>query len=130
MKERFNFTAVSPQRVTAAMMGAAAIWLFAPELAQAAVTFGEIGQNVATNAKGVAKGITWAGYAGGTGMGVFGIVEMYKASRQQGGNSTYAGGLIKILSGALILGLGEFLGSGSATLFGSDQTSGMDDLGL
>ena len=57
-------------------------------------------------------------------------IEMYKASRQQGGNSTYGGGLIKILSGALILGLGEFLGSSSATLFGSDQTSGMGDLGL
>ena len=130
MKERFDFTAVSPQRVTAAVLGAAAIWLFAPELAQAAVTFGEMGQNVAENAKGVAKGVTMAGYATGAGMGIFGGIEMYKASRQQGGNSTYAGGITKVIIGALILGLGEFLGSGSATLFGSDQTSGMGDLGL
>ncbi len=79
MKERFDFTVVSPQRLTVAMLGVAAIWLFAPELAQAAVTFGEIGQNVATNAKGVAKGITVSGYALGTGMGVFGAVEMYNS---------------------------------------------------
>ena len=32
--------------------------------------------------------------------------------------------------GALALGLGEFLGSGSATLFGSDQTSGLGELGI
>ncbi len=42
----------------------------------------------------------------------------------------YAGGLTKVIIGALALGLGELLGSGSATLFGSDQTSGMDELGL
>jgi len=130
MKSQIKNSSISPARVTATFLGMAAIWLFAPEIAQAAVTFGEMGQNVAENAKGVAKGITWAGYAGGTGMGVFGIVDIYKASRQQGGNSTYAGGIIKLISGALILGLGEFLGSGSATLFGSDQTSGMGDLGL
>ena len=130
MKEYFDFTPVSPQRVTAAVLGVAAIWLFAPELAQAAVTFGEMGQNVAENAKGVAKGVTMAGYAAGTTMGVFGGVECYKASKQQGGNSSYGGGITKVLIGALLLGLGELFGSGSATLFGSDQTSGMGDLGL
>lgn len=125
-----NFlTSVSPARWTAFCMGAAAIWLFAPEIAHAAVAFGEIGQNVAENAKGVAKGITMGGYAAGAGMGVWGCVEMYKAGKQQG-QSTYAGGITKVVIGALALGLGEFLGSGSATLFGSDQTSGLGDLGL
>lgn len=71
---------VSPLRFTAAFMGMAAVWLFAPEIAQAAVTFGEIGQNVADNSKGIAKGITMAGYTAGAGMGVWGCVEMYKAS--------------------------------------------------
>ena len=70
-----------------------------------------------------------AGYAAGAGMGVWGCVDMYKATKNQG-QSTYAGGLTKVVIGALALGLGELLGSGSATLFGSDQTSGMDDLGL
>jgi hypothetical protein len=54
---------------------------------------------------------------------------MYKAAHGQG-NSTHAKGLTKILIGALALGIGEFLGSGSATLFGSDQTSGLGELGL
>lgn len=54
---------------------------------------------------------------------------MYKASKSQG-QATYHGGIVKLLVGALVLGLGEFLGSGSATLFGSDQTSGLGELGL
>lgn len=124
-----NTLYVSPVRFTAACMGMAAVWLFAPEIAQAAVTFGEIGQNIADNSKGVAKGITMAGYAAGAGMGVWGTVDMYKATKQQG-QSTYAGGLTKVVIGALALGLGELLGSGSATLFGSDQTSGLGELGL
>ena len=122
-------TSVSPWRWTAIWLGCFAVALFAPEITQAAVTFGEIGQNVAENAKGVAKGITLAGYAAGAGMGVWGTVDMYKATKNQG-QSTYAGGLTKVVIGALALGLGEFLGSGSATLFGSDQTSGMGELGL
>lgn len=124
-----NTLSVSPVRFTAVCMGMAAVWLFAPEIAQAAVTFGEIGQNIADNSKGVAKGITMAGYAAGAGMGVWGTVDMYKATKQQG-QSTYAGGLTKVVIGALALGLGELLGSGSATLFGSDQTSGLGELGL
>lgn len=124
-----NTFSVSPVRFTVACMGMAAVWLFAPEIVHAAVTFGEIGQNIADNSKGVARGITMAGYAAGAGMGVWGTVDMYKATKNQG-QSTYAGGLTKVLIGALALGLGELLGSGSATLFGSDQTSGMGDLGL
>ena len=124
-----NTASVSPVRFTVACMGMAAVWLFAPEIVHAAVTFGEIGQNIADNSKGVAKGITMAGYAAGAGMGLWGTVDMYKATKNQG-QSTYAGGLTKVVIGALALGLGELLGSGSATLFGSDQTSGMGELGL
>jgi hypothetical protein len=123
------FTSVSPTRWTAFFMGVAAVWLFFPEIAHAAVTFGEMGQNVADNAKGVAKGITMGGYALGAGMGVWGCVEMYKASKNQG-QSTYAGGVSKAFIGGLALAMGEWLGSGSATLFGTDQTSGLSDLGL
>jgi hypothetical protein len=124
-----NFVTDSPVRWTAAILGAAAVWMFTPEIAQAAVAFGEIGRNVADNAKGVAKGITMAGFAGGAGMGVWGCVDMYKAAHSQGQQSP-ARGLTKVIIGALLLGVGEFLGSGSATLFGSDQTSGMGELGL
>ena len=116
---------ISSCRWTAAGLGIAAVWLLAPELVQAAVPLGEIGQNVAENA----KGISLAGFATGLAMGVWGCVDMYKATRQQG-QSTYTSGIIKLLIGAIILGLGETLGSGSATLFGSDQTSGLGELGL
>lgn len=75
-----NPFSVSPIRLTVACVSMAAVWLFAPEIVQAAVTFGEIGQNIADNSKGVAKGITMAGFATGAGMGVWGTVEMYKAS--------------------------------------------------
>lgn len=115
--------------ITGFALAVAAIYLIGPELASAAVSFGEIGSNVAENSKGVAKGITMAGYAGGAGMGVWGCTEMYKASKGRG-ESTYGGGMAKVMVAALLLGLGEFLGSGSQTLFGSDQTSGLGELGI
>ena len=131
MKTCFSLEAVSPVRFTAAALSAAAVWLLVPELALAAVTFGDIGQNVADSAKGVAKGVTMAGFASGAGMGVWGCIDLYKASKSQSGQSgNYAPGVAKVVIGALALGIGEFLGSGSATLFGSDQTTGLDDLGL
>ena len=120
---------ISPCRWTAAWLSIVAAWLLAPELAQAAIPLGEIVQNVAENSKGVAKGISLAGFATGLAMGVWGCVDIYKATRQQG-QSTYTSGIIKLLIGAIILGWGETLGSGSATLFGSDQTSGLGALGL
>ena len=131
MKTCFPLEAVSPVRFTAAALSAAAVWLLVPELALAAVTFGDIGQNVADSAKGVAKGVTMAGFASGAGMGVWGCIDLYKASKSQSGQSgNYAPGVAKVVIGALALGIGEFLGSGSATLFGSDQTTGLDELGL
>ena len=131
MKPCFSLEAVSPVRFTAAALSAAAVWLLVPELALAAVTFGDIGQNVADSAKGVAKGVTMAGFASGAGMGVWGCIDLYKASKSQSGQSgNYAPGVAKVVIGALALGIGEFLGSGSATLFGSDQTTGLDELGL
>jgi hypothetical protein len=124
-----SFITDSPAHWAAASVAITVIWVFAPEIAQAAVAFGEIGRNVADNAKGVAKGITMAGFAGGVGMGVWGCVDMYKAAHSQGQQSP-ARGLTKVIIGALLLGVGEFLGSGSATLFGSDQTTGLGELGL
>ena len=79
MKNDFSLTSISPGRLVATFAAISAIWLLAPDIAHAAVAFGEIGQNVAANAKGVAKGVTVAGFAGGAGMGVWGCVEMYNA---------------------------------------------------
>lgn len=127
---KFTLKTVLPWQVTAVALGCCAIWLFGPEIAQAAVTFGEMGENVAENAKGVAKGVALTGYLIGAVMAILGFVEMYKASKGPGGQSTYTGGLAKLLIAALILGLGAFISSGSATFFGSDQTSGLGELGI
>lgn len=121
---------VSPARVAMACLGCMAVWMFAPEIANAAVAFGEIGENVAENAKGIAKGVQYGGFAGGVTMGVMGIADLYKTAKNPNGQHSYQAGIIKVAAGGLLLGLGAFLGSGSATLFGSDQTSGLGDLGL
>ena len=111
MNSQISLNDISPARITVAGLAAAAVWLLAPELAQAAITVG--------------------GFAAGSGMGVWGCIDMYKASKSQTGQSgNYAPGIAKVVIGALALGIGEFLGSGSATLFGSDQTTGLDELGL
>ena len=127
-----HFSSVSPLRITAVCVCIGAACVFAPHKAHAAVAFGEIGQNVAENAKGVAKGITMGGYAAGAGMGLWGCFDMYKAAKSQGGQQgSYPAGIAKVVIGATLLGIGEFLGSGSATLFGSDQAAGgLGELGL
>ena len=73
-------TNLCPVRTTATVLGATFVCLFAPEISHAAVAFGDIGRNIAENAKGVATGITLGGYCAGAGMGVWGCVGMYKAS--------------------------------------------------
>jgi hypothetical protein len=125
-----NNRTISPFRLSLAVTATFAVWMFSPEFAHAAVAFGEIGQNIAENAKGVAKGISMAGFATGVGMGVWGGIDMYKAAHNQGGQNSHAKGLTKIGIGALLLGLSGILGASSATLFGSDQTSGYGELGL
>jgi hypothetical protein len=74
-----TYSTVSSARITAIVLSVAAVWLFSPEIVHAAVTFGEMGQNVAENAKGVAKGITMGGFAMGAGIGVWGLADMYNA---------------------------------------------------
>lgn len=129
MLKIFSIERVTPWQATVAVLTMAAVWLLRPEIALAAVAFGEIGQNVAANSKGVAKGITMVGYAAGITIALWGVVEMFKAGKRQG-DATVPGGLAKVLIGGLALAIGEFLGSGSATLFGSDQTTGLGELGI
>jgi hypothetical protein len=121
---------LSPLRVSIAVTAMFAVWAFSPEIAHAAVAFGEIGQNIAENAKGVARGVAMGGFATGVGMGVFGAVDMYKAAHSQGGQTSQSKGMNKIMIGALLLGLSGILGAASATMFGSDQTTGYGELGL
>ena len=129
MKHNWSLWKPSSLRRSLLMLGAGAAFLLAPDAADAAITAGEMGLNIADNAKGVAKGITMAGFATGIGMGLCGGIEMFKAAKERNDGS-YKSGMVKVLIGSVLLGLGEALGSGSATLFGSDQTSGLNDLGL
>jgi hypothetical protein len=120
---------ISPVRLTVTAIAVAAVCLCAPEIVYAAVGFGDIGRNVADNAKGVATGVTMAGFAGGAFMGVWGCVDLYKAAHSNGQQSP-GKGFSKLMIGGLLLAIGEVLGSGSATLFGTNQTSGLGALGL
>lgn len=119
----------TPTRCALSLLALSACALFTPELTHAAVSFGDIGQNVASNATGMAKGITMIGYLAGVIFVILGIVEMYQASKNEP-QKTFGGGIVKILVGVLALALGEIVGSGAATLFGSDQTSGLGELGI
>lgn len=74
---RDGLTTLSTSRLAGAFLACAAVYLFAPEIANAAVAFGEIGENVAENAKGIAKGAQFVGFAGGVIMAVLGITDMY-----------------------------------------------------
>ena len=71
---------ISSVRLTVAALGAAFVYLLTPEIGHAAVAFGDIGKNIAENAKGIALGITMGGFCAGAGMGVWGCVDMYDAS--------------------------------------------------
>jgi hypothetical protein len=119
---------ISPVQATAIALAVAAVCLFAPEIAHAAVAVGEIGQNIAENSKGVAKGVVYTGYAGGAAMSVAGLWDLTQAKGNP--NLGYGKGALKIFVGACLLGVWAIIGSGSATLFGSDQTSGMTELGF
>jgi hypothetical protein len=55
---------------------------------------------------------------------------MYKSVNAQGTQNNQTKGLNKIAIGALLLGLSGILGAASATMFGSDQTTGYGELGL
>lgn len=100
-----------------------------PDFAWANVGFGQMGENVKTNALGVAQGIMYTGFAAGVGMAVWGCFDLYGAGTGRS-NASYGKGFGKILVGALLLGLGAFIASGSTTFFGSDQSSGLQDLGF
>ena len=131
MYEKYlKHTGLSPLRITIAFVAMFACVLYAPEIVAAAVALGEIGQNVAENAKGAAKGIMYFGFAMATGMFFWGGFELYKASRQGSGGATYPGGFIKIGVAMLILAVSAVISGVSATIFGSDQTTGLSELGL
>lgn len=96
MKHNCSLWKPSSLRLSLLMLGAGAAFLLAPDAADAAITAGEMGLNIADNAKGVAKGITMAGFATGIGMGLCGGIEMFKAAKERNDGS-YKSGMVKVL---------------------------------
>lgn len=120
---------ISPLRWTAAVIGVAAVWLLMPEIVQAARHLRRNRRKCGGKRQRRRQGRHPCRIRLRCRHGRLGLRGHVQGHKRQG-ESTYPGGLIKILVGAVLLGLGETLGSGSATLFGADQTSGMSDLGL
>ncbi|MGL4208169.1 MAG: hypothetical protein ACRCTY_02150 [Candidatus Adiutrix sp.] len=88
---------------------------------------GDIGENIAGNMSGVAKGIQYAAFAGGVMSTVMGINDFRNVSSQK---ATVGQAVTKIAVGTAFLGLGAFISMSSSTIFGGDESSGMGELGL
>lgn len=105
---------------TIAAMSHAALFAFVLATNAMAEGFGDIGNNIADNAGGVAKGAMYVGYAGGV---IMVIMAIFKAreSKREGGHG-FGASIVMGLTGIALLSLGVVLSLGSSTLFGSDQT--------
>lgn len=89
---------------------------------------GELGENVASNMSGLAKGVQYGAFFIGLVFAVLGIVEFKGVGQKPG--CTVGGGVVKLGVGVCLLGLGAFLTSSSTTIFGSDENQGLGELGL
>jgi hypothetical protein len=63
-------------------------------------------------------------------MSASGIKNVYDAQKHGGGQVPMSQGLAKFGIGVALLSLGAVIQSGSLTLFGSDQASGVGELGF
>lgn len=91
-----------------------------PELAQAAVTFGDMGNNLATSATGMAAGAYKLFVFGGLMMAGMGIIMAGMAHKK---HESAMPGVGIFLAGALLASIVVMMQSGSQTVLGSDSTS-------
>lgn len=89
---------------------------------------GDLGENVASNMSGLAKGAQYGAFFIGLVSFIAGIFEFKGVGHKQG--CTVGGGVLKCGVGVCLLGLGAFLTASSTTIFGTDESSGMGELGL
>jgi hypothetical protein len=82
---------------------------------------GDLGSNVTKNISGVAKAILVGGFALGLYLVIAGLVEFYNSNRKP--NCTFAGGALKCVVGACLLGVEALIASFSTTIFGGDESS-------
>jgi hypothetical protein len=101
-----------------------------PEVAHAAVALGDMFTNIGTNMKQAGPAIKYGSFAVGGVMSATGVKGIYDSQRAGGGQVPLKDGIIKLAVGVGLLSLGGVIQSGSVTLFGSDQASGVGELGL
>ncbi len=129
MKEKILFIEAESLRITVAFLSMASVMLFQPEIVHAAASFGDIGETIGENAKGMALAALMLGFFAGVVFGIFGVSDFVKASRQ-GSQDSYYSATWKIIVAVCLLGFSAVIGSGSMTIFETDQTTGFDELGL
>jgi hypothetical protein len=87
-----------------------------------------LGENAATQVSGIAKVVQYGAFLGGLVLVVMGLFDFYKAGSSP--QHTVGSGAKKCVVGAVLLGLGAIITAFSASIFGSDQSSGMGEIGL
>lgn len=104
------------------------ILLMHPNVALAA-DLGSVGETVGDNLKRGAAALKYLSFTGGLYYGISGLKGMYDAQRQQG-QVTMGQAATKLGIGAGLAGIGGVIQTMSATMFGSDQASGLGELGF
>jgi hypothetical protein len=102
--------------------------LFNADMAAAAVTFGDIFQNIGNNAKQIGSAIKYVSFGVGGVMCSTGVKGMYDAQKSNG-QIKISDGVAKLAAGIALLSLGTAIQSGAVTIFGS-EASGVGELGL
>lgn len=101
------------------LMGAAA-GMIVPDVASAAVSLGQIGQNIGSNATGMTYGAHMFFVFLGWVMAGVGVLMGFTAHKK---HEPATGGILTFLAGVVIISLTAIIGTGSTTLFGSDTSS-------
>ncbi len=90
---------------------------------------GSIGQNIGDNIKAFVPAVKYGGMIVGLVILIIGIANLISANKGHG-TVTLGSAIVKIVVGVLLLGIGAIAGSVSSTIFGSDEATGIDELGL
>ena len=95
----------------------------------AAQTLGAVGQNVGENLKQASAALKYGAMVIGLFLVIWGLKNFVDA--QKGHGQVSAGlAIVKIVVGVCLLGIGGVAAMGSATLFGADQATGIQELGI
>lgn len=94
--------------------------ILVPDMASAAVQLGDIGRNIGGNASGMTYGAHMFFVFLGWVMAGIGILMAFTAHKK---HEPATGGVLTFLAGVVVISLTAIIGSGTATIFGSDTSS-------